>query len=298
MNKQQTIRADRARAKARQKVERDVVYTQPKPFNRNRFLLQLAIVAAVVLALLFGMTIFFKVKNVEISGATKYDAYKIREESGIIDGENLLTLNKKRVSARVLKEFPYIDKVQVGIRLPDTVVIQITELEVVYAVQDYKDGWWLMNASGKIVDTCTAAAAEDYTRIVGVKLSDPKLGSQGAAYEPPREPDEAGNTTPPTVYAQEKLDLAVDILQQLENVHFIGSISTVDVTSTEDIQLWYGTRFQMLLGNSQDLAKKIGSLAEVINHDVKDYDSGILDASFTVTPDQVGADFGEKNQKN
>ena len=80
-------------------------------------------------------------------------------------------------------------------------------------------------------------------------------------------------------------------MQQLENVHFIGSITTVDVTNTEDIQLWYGTRFQMLLGNSQDLPKKIGALAEVINNDVKDYDSGVLDASFTVTPDQVGADF-------
>ena len=288
MKTEERRKTDRARARARQRVEQDVVYTQPKPFNRNRFLLQLATVAAVVLALLFGMTIFFKVKNVEISGATKYDSYKIHQESGIIEGENLLTLNKKRVSARILKEFPYVDTVQVGIRLPDTVVIQVTELEVVYAAQDFKGGWWLLSSSGKIVDTCTAAAAEDYTRILGVKLADPKLGSNGVAYEPPQEPNEEGVTTPPTEFAQQKLDLAVSILQQLESAHFVGSIATVDVTNTGDIQLWYGTRFQMLLGNAENLPKKIGSLAEVIHNVVKPYDTGILDASFTITPDQVG----------
>ena len=49
---------------ARKRKQQDVVYTQPKAFNRKRFLLQLATVAAVVLALLFGMSIFFKVEEV------------------------------------------------------------------------------------------------------------------------------------------------------------------------------------------------------------------------------------------
>ena len=287
MKTKERRKADRARAHARQKAEQDVVYTQPKPFNRNRFLLQLATVAAVVIAVLFGMSIFFKVKNVEISGAAKYDAYKIRQESGIIEGENLFTVNKKRISAKVLKEFPYVDEVQVGIRLPDTVVIRVTELEVVYAAQDQQGSWWLLNASGKVVDTCTAAAAEDYTRIVGVQLSAPEIGNQAVAYEPPQEPNESGETVPVTVYAREQLDLAITILQNLENEHFVGSIATVDVSDMGDIELWYGTRFQMLLGDSQDIPFKINALAQVLD-DRKDYETGILDASFTVTPDQVG----------
>ena len=42
------------RARTGKKPQQDVVYTQPKPFIRNRFLLRLATVAAVVLALVFG----------------------------------------------------------------------------------------------------------------------------------------------------------------------------------------------------------------------------------------------------
>lgn len=287
METKERRKAARARSHAHRKAEQDVVYTQPKPFNRNRFLLQLATVGAVVIAVLFGMSIFFKVKNVEISGAAKYDAYKIRQESGIIEGENLFTVNKKRISAKVLKEFPYVDEVQVGIRLPDTVVIRVKELEVVYAAQDQQGSWWLLNASGKVVDTCTAAAAEDYTRIIGVQLSAPEIGNQAVAYEPPQEPNESGETVPVTVYAREQLDLAINILQNLENEHFVGSIATVDVSDMGDIELWYGTRFQMLLGDSTDIPFKINALAQVLG-ERKDYETGILDASFTVTPDQVG----------
>lgn len=50
----------------------DVVYTQPGPFNRNRFLLQLCSIVAVVLALTFGISLFFTVKHVEVSGMEKY----------------------------------------------------------------------------------------------------------------------------------------------------------------------------------------------------------------------------------
>ena len=49
----------------------DVVYTQPGPFNIERFLLHLATAVAVVLALLFGMSIFFKVDTVTVTGNEK-----------------------------------------------------------------------------------------------------------------------------------------------------------------------------------------------------------------------------------
>ena len=37
----------RERTRSRSRAQQDVVYTQPKPFNRKRFLLRLATVAAV-----------------------------------------------------------------------------------------------------------------------------------------------------------------------------------------------------------------------------------------------------------
>lgn len=280
-------RNTRVRKKNGQKTQNDVVYTQPKPFNRNRFLLHLATVAAVVLALVFGMSIFFKVENVTVSGTVKYDAWTVREASGIVDGENLLALSKGRISDNIMSKLPYIKNVRVGRQLPDTVHIQVTELEVVYAAQDNSGSWWLINSDGKVIDTCAAANVEDYTRITGVQLSAPKTGNAAVAYEVEPETNEEGETVPVTVYGRERLAAAVEILQHLENTGLIGVIATVDVTEMGDVQLWYGSRFQMLLGDAQNLFRKIDALSQAVKQ-MGNYDTGILDASFTVWPTEVG----------
>ena len=98
----------------RKKTRQDVVYTQAKAFNRKRFILQIATVVAVVLALLFGLSLFFKVDTVLISGTVKYDPAQIQDAAGILDGENLLTLNKDRIAANIQNELHYINEVQVG----------------------------------------------------------------------------------------------------------------------------------------------------------------------------------------
>lgn len=278
----------RARSnRPRQKTQQDVVYTQPKPFNRNRFLLHMVTVVAVVLALLFGMTIFFNVENVTVSGTVKYDEWTVYQASGIIEGENLLTLSKGRIAGNILTELPYVDTVRVSISLPDTVHIQITELEVVYAAQDTDGSWWLISSEGRIVDRCAAANAEDHTRILGVQLADPEIGQTAVAYEEPAATDEGGETIPVTVYGRERLETAITITQLMEKFGFIGSMDTVDVSKLVDIQLWYQGRFQMLLGDSAELSKKVEALSQTVAQ-LENYDTGILDASFTLWPDQVG----------
>lgn len=277
------------RPKSGQKTQKDVVYTQPKPFIRNRFLLRLATVVAVVLALVFGMTIFFKVDEdkITVSGTVKYDPWAVREASGIMDGENLLSLSKGRISDNIMSKLPYIKDVRVGRQLPDTVHIQVTELEVVYGVQDHDGAWWLINSDGKVVDTCAAANAEDYTRVLGVQLSAPQIGSAAVAYEQEPATEEAEVTVPVTVFAREQLDAAVKILQYLERTGMIGVIATVDVTQLADVQLWYGSRFQMLLGDTSNLYRKVDALAQAVKK-MGTYDTGSLDASFTLWPTEVG----------
>ena len=70
------------------KPAQDVVYMPPKPFNRNRFLLHLATVAAVVVAILLGISLFFKVNpdKILVSGNYKYTEWDIAEASGLKGG--------------------------------------------------------------------------------------------------------------------------------------------------------------------------------------------------------------------
>ena len=119
--------------------------TPPKALPRRKLLWKLLTTAAVVVALLVGLTIFFKVQNVVVTGNGKYTAETVIAASGIETGENLLTFGKSRAAGRILAELPYVDQVQIGIKLPNTVNIDIVELEVSYAIRSTEGGWWLMD---------------------------------------------------------------------------------------------------------------------------------------------------------
>lgn len=264
----------------------DVVYTQPGPFNRNRFLLYLATVVAVVLALLFGMSIFFKVKTVTVTGNNKYTAWDIREASGIQDGENLLTISEPKLSSSIRSKLPYVDTVRVGIKLPDTVKIEIEELDVVYAIEAEDGDWWLMRGDGGIVEKTNSADAQLHTKVLGVKISEPAVGQQATAAQPvPDEAGEDGQTVPVTSNAAQQLDSAVSILQFLEDSGIIGEAASVDVTDLASLEVWYGSRFQILLGDSTQLGYKIELVEAAIDQYMEAYDSGVLDVSLTVQPD-------------
>ena len=275
------------RVTAQKRPTPDVVYTQPGPFNRNRFLLHLLTIVAVVLALLFGMSVFFKVKVVTVAGTGKYTAWDVRQASGIQDGENLLTISEPKISTNIRSKLPYVDTVRVGIKLPDTVKIEIVELDVVYAIEADTGDWWLMRADGGLVEKINSADAQLHTKVLGVKITTPEVGEQANAYQPvSEETAENGEPIPVTVNAAEQLETAVSILQFLEDRSVLGEIASVDVTDVNDLQMWYGARFQIILGEATQLSYKIGLVKTAVDEYMKTYDSGILDASLTIQPDQ------------
>ncbi len=263
-----------------------IVYTPPKPFDKRKFLLRLATVVAVVLALVLGMSIFFKVSNVTVSGTEKYTPWDVREASGIRDGENLMTLNKSKIGGNITTKLPYVKKVRIGRKLPDTVKIEIQEMNVVYAIADEKDSWWLMDASGKIADSVSSSEAKSYGKILGVRLQSPSVGAQAVAMEAVPETDEAGAPIPVTVQENERLRAAIDVLESLEENGVIGQVANLNVSDMTMIELWYEDHYQVLLGNAEKINYKIQSMVKAIAQQ-KDYQRGILDVSFTTWGDQV-----------
>lgn len=276
------------RPQSRRRSASKVVYTEAKPFNRNRFILQLVTVVAVVLALLLGLSIFFKAKNFVVSGCEKYTAYQIRQATGIQEGENLLTINGARVSGKIMTKLPYVKQVRVQIKLPDTVLIEVVEVDVTYAIQAKDESWWLIDCDGKVLESVSAAEAKSYTHLIGVRLDNPEPGKKGVAEEPvPEETTPDGATVPVTVYGSERLNVLLDVLQNLEKRGILGDqVATVDVTSIGDIRLWYGQRYEVLLGNSDNLNTKIHMMSKAITQS-SEYQSGVLDVSFTIRPDEV-----------
>ena len=264
----------------------ETVYTEAKPVNISRFLIRIATVMAVVLAVVFGMSIFFKAEKIEVAGADKYTVKQVQEASGIMTGTNLLTLNKGQVVGRILAKLPYIKKIRIGIRLPDTVVINVTESAVAYAVKDASGGWWVLSCEGKVIEKIDASTSGNYPRILGVQLENPVIGKMAVAYENSSDTTGEEATVPVTVYNRERLAAALQIATEMEANGVLGDIATIDVTDMGKIEVWYGRRFQILLGDNTEIPKKVFSVVQAI-YQLGQYQSGVLDVSFTTWPDEV-----------
>ena len=284
--------AEKKRKRAEQLKTPAVIYTQPMSFNSRRLAIQLTTILAVVLALVLGMSVFFKVEIISVTGAEVYSEWTIREESGINIGDNLLTFGRTKASGQIIANLPYVKSARIGIKLPDTVIIEIEEEAVVYSIQDQDGVGWLINSDGKVVEQTNVQTAKTHTQVLGVTLYQPQPSEPGIATEDaPAETNEGGEAVPVLVTGAQRLNAALKILQALELNDIVGDAASVDVSQLQDIILWYGTQYQVNLGsinNSQhDIAYKITYMKNAILQ-MSDYQTGILDVSFTTWPDQIG----------
>lgn len=274
-----------------------VVYTPAQTISFRRMLLRILVVAAVALALCLSLSIFFKVKTVTVAGAEKYTPWSVMEASGIQEGESLISLNTIGAAARVLKALPYVESVQVGIKLPDTVNIEIKEYEVAYAIRDQGGLWWRITSNGKVLEQVNGGQATENAQILGVVLASPAVNEQAvagetatatAATDETAESTETVATQPNLIQPAQRLSTVLGILQQLEANEILGQVASIDVSDMSRIVLWYGTQYEVILGDETQMEKKVAAMTAAIRSSLQSYDSGTLDVSFTIWPDSVG----------
>ena len=265
----------------------EVTYTMPKPLSRGRFLMRLLSVGAVVAAVVLCLSLFFRVEEVVVSGADKYTPWMIKEASGITDGDSLLSVSDARVSGNIISALPYVKEVRVGIKLPGTVHIEITELETTYAIEANDSSWWLITSDGRVVERIQTTAAAAYTRIYGVQANAPKEDQiiQAAEEVPETEtPDESTGDgvalpTAAKITGAMRLDAVITILTALEDNGVIGQIASIDVSNLNDITMEYGQRLHVVLGTAENLPHKVQYMALAIAQ-IEEYQTGELDVSF------------------
>ena len=290
-------RAQEREALAKRRKNRPaVVYTDPKPFNLNRLLVQLAGVLAVALAVTLGLSVFFKVDTVMVYGNQAYSAWTIQEAAGLEGGENLLSFGRTKACGKIKTNLPYVKSVRIGITLPDTVNIYVEEYDVSYAIQTADETWWLITSGGKVVEQIDGGTAGKYTKIKGFHLDAPEPGMPAKALETVQLTETEGqdvqladeSTTPPVVVTgAAQLQAALQILNAMERNDIVGEVASVDVGTLTDIVLWYGTRYQVNLGDTDDIEKKISYMKQAVAQ-LSEYQIGVLDVSFVTWPDQVG----------
>lgn len=260
---------------APKRAEGEMVYAKARPINRKKLVLQLATVAAVALAIAIGLSIFFKVDTISVSGLNKYNYNTVAEASGIQKGDSLLFFSRAEVSSKIRQALPYVNTVRIGVTLPGTVNIVIEEVAVSYAIEDAQAGWWLISADGVVVEQTDGRAVADHTVIEGVRLKSPVVGNLAVAAEE----HDGESDTPVTVKGADRLAAALAVLDALENNEILGRFTSVNVQSPYDLYLWYGSDYAFKLGNTEDLNTKLAYVRSALPKILADYPAGTLDVS-------------------
>ena len=99
----------------------------PKKKKKHNALYGPLMFIIVCAALIFGMSVFFRVSKVEVTGNSLYTEEEIVAASGIESGDNLFFINRFSAAGRILVRLPYVEDATVTRLLPNKVVIDISE---------------------------------------------------------------------------------------------------------------------------------------------------------------------------
>ena len=226
------------------------------------FLAKLLTLVAIVAAAVFGVTVFFQVNTFEIHGVENYSEDAVIIASGIELGQSILLVDKSKVASRINTRLPYVQSVQIKRRLPGTVVITVTEGKAAASVRSEYDEYWLIDDKGKLMEQVNEDRAASVTQISGVSALLPVAGDQIRLSQED----------------QQRLDVALKLLQQLERYDLAGQIVSIDVTQLYNIVMYYTDQFEIQLGSTEELDYKIKYLAYALES--LDGKSGLIDLTF------------------
>ena len=214
--------------------------------RRGRFggLYKLLSVLLILAAILAGCVVFFRVDTVLVEGNSRYAGEEIVAASEVERGDNLFTLNKSAMISRILTRLPYVDDLSIHRKLPDTLVIYVTESAPLAWVED-GGSCWLLDHRCKVLETGQTALAGSLPQVLGLTPVDPTVGSRLTA-----EGD-----------GQARLERLRAFLAAMGEAGMTGSLTGfIDVSSGNELRFGYGAELTVLFplnGNFDQAAHKL-----------------------------------------
>lgn len=212
-------------------------------------------------AIIAAMTLFFRVDTVVITGQQRYTEKEIRKAMGVQDGDNLFLMNKHEVADRMTRTMPYLDKIRINRRIPDTLLVEVKECGTPLAlVQD--ESAWLISPSGKIVDQKPAEEASNYGIIDGCQILAPSVGTRIALA---------------TEFSAQQTGLQ-NLLSALDEEDMMDQVNAIHLGDLSVLSMEYGGRFTVLMNYNADFEIKMKSLRAILASDkIQDNMTGTFD---------------------
>lgn len=225
---------------------------------------QKALIAAAFLLVLVAGLLFsplFAAKEITAKGAKHYTTSQLADMIGLSKGDNIIFFGKSK-AAKTLEKDPYIEKAKVSMKLPDTMVITVTERKVRGYVP-YMGAYLYIDEAGRVLDV-QDACQEALPVVKGLQFGNFTKGE----VIPVENPD--------------ALDVVLQVSQLMEKYELLDLVVEIDVSDLENIYA-YVNQVQIVMGNMENGDTKIRYMAEIMRTIPKE-DRGVLDLSMLDDP--------------
>ncbi|MBR5543622.1 MAG: FtsQ-type POTRA domain-containing protein [Oscillospiraceae bacterium] len=234
-------------------------YKRRKRRGGGGFILSVLTFCVVVGAIITSLTVFLKVAEIEVSGTTRYEASDIIKTSGIQTGDNMFMINKFDVAEKILDEYPYIEQIKIRRRLPDVFTFEITERKPAAYIMS-GESRWLIDKNAYILQFVKKDEEINFPKITGAEVVTPRAGIRLILKN------------------ETQLPVLCEVLSALDGTEISSSVKRIEIDKLYDINLIYGDRFRVVMGDTSSLSKKVEMLRAVVA-ELSDFDKGTINVS-------------------
>lgn len=232
-----------------------------KKRRRSNRTLYYILITVILLAagITLSLTVFFKIESVTAVGVDKYPPDDVVAKSGIQTGGNLFRVDSAAVRDKLKAEFPYIDEVELRLKLPNEIQLEVTQCKPGGALLDNGE-YLIITREGKVLERGLLFIPESIPLIKGI---------------------DTGGAQPGKMLGQNSTDalIMLDYLYKAADETSFGEITNVDLTDIYNMKIVYENRLLLNLGTESELPAKLNFLKETIANRLPDDAEGLIDAS-------------------
>ncbi len=209
-----------------------------------------------VCAIIMFMTPWFNISQIEVVGNSHVSADAITAQSEIYEGANTFKISTSYASERI-SWMPYIKSVEVKRKMPNKIVIEVTESHAA-AYFEFYGGYALIDEDARALEV-VYEAPQGCIQIVGCELKDFSPGNKIS------------------IDSQEKFDIILLYIGELEKTEFYKGVNLLDVTNMVDVKFKFENRLTVFCGESKNLDRKLLTFTEIAYNQLSPNARGEID---------------------
>lgn len=213
--------------------------------RRIRILMLLTFIILVVSLLTYSISIFFKIKEIEVSGSKIYTSTQITDEISINLDDSLIFFGKSKLKNEILQNFPYVENVKITREYPDKLQIEITEHED-FATLFFASTHYIISSDGKVLKGVTIDKIGDLPKIIGFEAQNLEIGQVISSAD------------------EYKEQILYEIFEIFSDYGYMDIVTEIDLTKTYDIIIKCGTKYQIEIGSIDEIDHKMKMFEEVL----------------------------------